>query len=103
MHLAAESHVDRSIDGPADAQLLIVHVSTDYVFDGTKDRAYLKIDSVCPHNVYGRTKEAGTTGGSWTPLFDFRIPRRDATLHADICSSGECRSRLYETIEGRSS
>ena len=43
----------------ADAQLPMVHVSTDYVFDGTKDRAYLETDSVCPINTYGRTKAAG--------------------------------------------
>ena len=43
----------------AAAQLPMVHVSTDYVFDGTKDNAYLETDSVCPINTYGRTKAAG--------------------------------------------
>jgi dTDP-4-dehydrorhamnose reductase len=43
----------------ADAQLPMVHVSTDYVFDGTKERAYLETDGVCPINTYGRTKAAG--------------------------------------------
>jgi dTDP-4-dehydrorhamnose reductase len=37
----------------------MVHVSTDYVFDGTKQGAYLESDPVCPINVYGRTKAAG--------------------------------------------
>jgi dTDP-4-dehydrorhamnose reductase len=41
------------------AQVPLVHVSTDYVFDGTKDGAYLETDPVCPVNAYGRTKAAG--------------------------------------------
>lgn len=43
----------------AEAQLPMVHVSTDYVFDGSKNGAYLETDSVCPINTYGRTKAAG--------------------------------------------
>ena len=43
----------------ADAHLPMVHISTDYVFDGTKEGAYLESDPVCPINVYGRTKAAG--------------------------------------------
>ena len=37
----------------------MVHVSTDYVFDGSKKGGYLETDTVCPINVYGRTKAAG--------------------------------------------
>jgi len=37
----------------------MVHVSTDYVFDGTTTGAYRESDPVCPVNVYGRTKAAG--------------------------------------------
>ena len=38
---------------------LLVHVSTDYVFDGTSERPYLEDDSVSPNSVYGKTKAEG--------------------------------------------
>ncbi|NWG87572.1 MAG: dTDP-4-dehydrorhamnose reductase [Hydrogenophilaceae bacterium] len=38
---------------------LLVHYSTDYVFDGAKAEAYVEDDPVNPLNVYGRTKWAG--------------------------------------------
>jgi len=37
----------------------MVHLSTDYVFDGTTAGARLESDPLCPINVYGRTKAAG--------------------------------------------
>jgi len=39
--------------------LPLVHVSTDYVFDGTKPTPYREADPVAPMNAYGRSKEAG--------------------------------------------
>jgi len=38
---------------------LLVHYSTDYVFDGAKGSPYLETDEPCPINAYGRTKLAG--------------------------------------------
>jgi dTDP-4-dehydrorhamnose reductase len=38
---------------------VLVHVSTDYVFDGSKKTPYFESDRVMPLNVYGSTKVSG--------------------------------------------
>lgn len=53
-------------DGPANLavscdknRIPIIHVSTDYVFDGTKSQPYFESDPVSPLGVYGKSKEEG--------------------------------------------
>jgi dTDP-4-dehydrorhamnose reductase len=69
---AAESDADAAFranrDGPAElarlcaaADVPLIHVSTDYVFDGTKASAYVVSDPVAPTGVYGASKLAGET------------------------------------------
>jgi dTDP-4-dehydrorhamnose reductase len=43
----------------ADAGAFLVHVSTDYVFDGTSGAPYVESSPTSPLNAYGRSKLAG--------------------------------------------
>ncbi len=51
----------------AENGITLVHVSSDYVFDGSSDRPYTESDSVCPLGVYGQTKAAGDLAVSTAP------------------------------------
>lgn len=46
-------------DWAARHEALLVHYSTDYVFDGEKSEAYLETDPTHPLSVYGLSKRAG--------------------------------------------
>ena len=77
INAAAYTAVDRAESEPALAQAIngtavgrlaeackkrgvpLIHVSTDYVYDGTKPAPYVETDATGPLNVYGRTKLAG--------------------------------------------
>ena len=51
----------------AEHGITLVHVSSDYVFDGSADRPYTEDDLVCPLGVYGQTKAAGDLAVSTAP------------------------------------
>jgi len=54
-HLA----VKRLASIASNQQARLIHISTDYVFDGESNKSYLETDTPNPINVYGKTKLAG--------------------------------------------
>lgn len=69
----AESEVDlaQAVNGKAPTimaeeaekiRALLLHVSTDYVFDGQKNTPYLETDPTHPLSIYGKSKLAGEIG-----------------------------------------
>ncbi len=58
-HLVNATAVGVLADCARRSGALLVHYSTDYVFDGTKDLPYLEEDKPAPLNAYGRSKLAG--------------------------------------------
>ena len=47
------------VEAALNVDATLVHISTDYVFDGSKTEPYLESDEVKPQSAYGRTKLKG--------------------------------------------
>jgi len=68
VHAEDESQLAMRINGDAAGQLAaatraasakLIHLSTDYVYDGTKPTPYVETDAVAPQSVYGHSKLVG--------------------------------------------
>ncbi len=59
----------------ARANAVLVHFSTDYVFDGSRRTPYTETDVPCPGSVYGASKLAGEflLQSTWPKYFIFRV------------------------------
>lgn len=76
-HLA---HASRELDVP------LVHVSTDYVFDGAKGAPYVESDAPRPLNVYGTSKLAGE-------YFVLGVPKGIVARVAGLFGRMPCRAK----------
>lgn len=63
---------------------LLIHVSTDYVFDGTKTGRYLESDPVAPVGAYGRSKAAGEQAAA---LANHSVTLRTAWVYGALGSN----------------
>lgn len=50
-----------------DIGALLVQISTDYIFDGSKGTPYIENDKPCPLSVYGESKLAGEMNAAFCP------------------------------------
>jgi dTDP-4-dehydrorhamnose reductase len=74
--------------------ILLVHVSTDYVFDGTKKTPYLETDQFNPLGVYAQTKAQGD-------LAVQKVPRHYLLRTSWVIGEGNNFVRTMASLAGR--
>ena len=67
----------------------LVQISTDYVFDGTLDRAYVETDATNPRSAYGRSKLSGEVAAG-----------ADATIVRTSWVCGAAGGNMVKTVLG---
>lgn len=69
------------------SKAILVHISTDYVFDGEKKEPYIESDSPRPLNVYGISKLAGEY------YIRYLLPKHFIIRTSGLYGSARCRAK----------
>ncbi len=69
------------------SKIILVHISTDYVFDGGKKQPYIESDSPRPLNVYGISKLAGEY------YIKYLCPKHFIVRTSGLYGSAKCRAK----------
>jgi len=69
----------------------LIHISTDYIFDGVSEKAYLESDDPSPLNIYGKSKLAGEVAVS-------AAMQKNAIIIRTSCLYSEYSNNFVKTI-----
>lgn len=69
------------------SKIILVHISTDYVFDGEKKEPYIESDSPRPLNAYGISKLAGEY------YIKYLCPKHFIVRTSGLYGSAKCRAK----------
>lgn len=75
----------------------LIHISTDYVFDGKSEKPYLEKDEVNPLNAYGLSKYKGELQAN--KVHDDIVIFRTASLFGASGFKSNCESFLYKIVK----
>lgn len=78
---------------------LLVHISTDYVFDGNKNEPYTELDVPRPINIYGLSKYRGEAAIS--SIKENHLIIRTSWLYSDLDRKGNFFNTIYKLAYSR--